>query len=132
MGVPVGCTGCDYLGTLLHAPIDDSHVQIGTAAAAFMAIRILLDHGVREDRIIFITFLVARGGGVSVLRRAFPQVTIVCGAVDDEMREGWLEGYKGDGNSESTGRPVWVMQPGMGQIGQLYLVMIICLYISGR
>ncbi|KAG6879558.1 hypothetical protein C0992_001563 [Termitomyces sp. T32_za158] len=90
--------------------------QIGTAAAAFMAIRILLDHGVREDRIIFVTFLVARGGGVSVLRRAFPQVTIVCGAVDDEMREGWLEGDTGEGNSEGNGRPVWVMQPGLGQI----------------
>ncbi|KAG6899300.1 hypothetical protein C0993_011462 [Termitomyces sp. T159_Od127] len=105
--------------------------QIGTAAAAFMAIRVLLDHGVREDRIIFVTFLVARGGGVSVLRRAFPQVTIVCGAVDDEMREGWLEGYIGEGSSEGNGRPVWVMQPGMGQIGQLKLIAIICLHLCG-
>lgn len=92
-------------------------VQIGTAAAAFMAIRILLDHGVREDRIIFVTFLVARGGGVSVLRRAFPQVKIVCGAVDDLMQEGWLEGYQAEGNPEGLGRKIWVMQPGMGQIG---------------
>ncbi|KAG5643016.1 hypothetical protein DXG03_001754 [Asterophora parasitica] len=101
--------------------------QIGTAAAAFMAIRILLDHGVREDRIVFVAFLVARGGGVSVLRRVFPQVTIVCGALDDEMREGWLEGYEeGDGNSAGSGRPVWVMQPGMGQIGTLgFLVLIV-------
>ncbi|KAG6842339.1 hypothetical protein C0991_010629 [Blastosporella zonata] len=91
---------------------------IGTAAAAFMAVRVLLDHGVREDRIVFVTFLVARGGGVSVFRRAFPQVIIVCGAVDNEMRQGWLEGYQADGNPESTGRPVWVMHPGMGQIGQ--------------
>lgn len=83
-----------------------------------MAIRILLDHGVREDRIIFVTFLVARGGGVSVLRRAFQKVRIVCGAVDDEMREGWLEGYQALGNPEGYGRKVWLMQPGMGQIGQ--------------
>ncbi|KAF8149900.1 armadillo/beta-catenin/plakoglobin [Crassisporium funariophilum] len=94
--------------------------QIGTAAAAFMAIRILLDHGVQEDHIVFITFLVARGGGISVLRRAFPGVRIVCGAVDDEMQEGWLEGYKGEGNPEGEGRKVWVMQPGMGQIGDRY------------
>ncbi|KDR76262.1 hypothetical protein GALMADRAFT_247565 [Galerina marginata CBS 339.88] len=94
--------------------------QIGTAAAAFMAIRILLDHGVRQDHIIFVTFLVARGGGVSVLRRAFPGVKIVCGAVDDEMQEGWLEGYKGEGNPEGKGRNVWVMKPGMGQIGDRY------------
>ena len=91
--------------------------QIGTAAAAFMSIRILLDHGVQEDHIVFVTFLVAKGGGVSVLRRAFPGVKIVCGAVDDEMKEGWLEGYKGEGNLEGEGRKVWIMQPGMGQIG---------------
>jgi hypothetical protein len=30
------------------------------------------------------------------------------------MREGWLEGVKGEGN---PGRKVWAMQPGMGQIG---------------
>lgn len=59
----------------------------------------------------------ARGGGVSVIRRAFPDVKIVCGAVDDSMKEGWLEGYKGEGNPEGLGRKVWVMQPGMGQIG---------------
>ena len=92
-------------------------VKIGTAAAAFMSIRILLDHGVQEDHIVFVTFLVARGGGVSVLRRAFPGVKIVCGDVDDEMKEGWLEGYKGEGNLEGEGRKVWIMQPGMGQIG---------------
>lgn len=80
-----------------------------------MSIRILLDHGVQEDHIVFVTFLVARGGGVSVLRRAFPGVKIVCGAVDDEMKEGWLKGHKGEDDLE--GRKVWVMHPGMGQIG---------------
>ncbi|KAF8896342.1 armadillo/beta-catenin/plakoglobin [Infundibulicybe gibba] len=94
--------------------------QIGTGAAAFMAIRVLLDHGVKQDRIVFVTFLVARGGGISVLRRAFPDVKIVCGEVDDEMREGWLEGYQGEGNPEGHGRKVWMMQPGMGQIGDRY------------
>lgn len=84
-----------------------------------MSIRILLDHGVKQDHIIFVTFLVARGGGVSVLRHAFPHVKIVCGAVDDIMKEGWLEGYRGEGNPEGFPRKVWVMQPGMGQIGTL-------------
>jgi uridine kinase len=94
-------------------------VKIGTAAAAFMAIRVLLDHGVKEDHIIFVTFLVARAGGVSILRRAFPKVKIVCSGVDEEMQEGWLEGYKGEGNPEGLGRKIWIMQPGMGQIGSL-------------
>lgn len=94
--------------------------QIGTGAAGFMAIRVLLDHGVRQDHIIFVTFLVARGGGVSVIRKAFPDIKIVCAAVDDEMREGWLEGYKGEGNPDGVGRKCWIMQPGMGQIGDRY------------
>lgn len=82
-----------------------------------MAIRVLLDHGVNEDRIIFVTFLVAREGGVSILRRAFPKVKIVCSGVDEEMQEGWVEGYKGEGNPEGVCRKVWIMKPGMGQIG---------------
>ncbi|KAJ3822471.1 armadillo/beta-catenin/plakoglobin [Lentinula raphanica] len=94
--------------------------QIGTGAAAFMSIRILLDHGVKEERIIFVTFLVARTGGITTLRRAFPHVKIVCGAVDNEMREGWLEGDRGEGNEDGVGRKIWVMNPGMGQIGDRY------------
>jgi len=87
-----------------------------------MAIRVLLDHGVPEDHIIFVTFLVARTGGVSVLKGAFPSVKIVCGAIDNEMQEGWLEGYKGEGNPEGKGRKVWIMKPGMGQIGKNDLI----------
>ncbi|KAK7050952.1 Uridine kinase [Paramarasmius palmivorus] len=93
--------------------------QIGTGAAAFMSIRILLDHGVKQENIIFVTFLVAKGGGISVLRRAFPHVKIVCGAVDDEMREVRLEQSVGE-DGKPTRRKVWVMEPGMGQIGDRY------------
>ncbi|KAG1775910.1 armadillo beta-catenin plakoglobin [Suillus placidus] len=96
--------------------------QIGTAASAFMAIRTLLDHGVQQDHIIFVTFLVARAGGVTVLQRAFPKVKIVTGAVDEGLREAWLERYneKGEGQSEGDGRKVWIVEPGMGQIGDRY------------
>jgi uridine kinase len=96
--------------------------QIGTAASAFMAIRTLLDHGVQQDHIIFVTFLIARTGGVTVLQRAFPKVKIVTGAVDEGLREAWLERYneKGEGQSEGEGRKVWIVEPGMGQIGDRY------------
>ncbi|KAG1895400.1 armadillo beta-catenin plakoglobin [Suillus fuscotomentosus] len=96
--------------------------QIGTAASAFMAIRTLLDHGVQQDHIIFVTFLIARTGGVTVLQRAFPEVKIVTGAVDEGLREAWLEHYneKGEGQSEGDGRRVWIVEPGMGQIGDRY------------
>ncbi|KAG1822020.1 armadillo beta-catenin plakoglobin [Suillus subaureus] len=96
--------------------------QIGTAASAFMAIRTLLDHGVQQDHIIFVTFLIARTGGVTVLQRAFPKIKIVTGAVDEGLREAWLERYneKGEGQSEGDGRKVWIIEPGMGQIGDRY------------
>ena len=95
-----------------------------------MAIRILLDHGVNEDHIIFVTFLVARAGGVSILRSAFPNVKIVCSGVDEEMQEGWLEGYRGEGNPEGLGRKVWIMKPGMGQIGSLFLYIYIHIWLQ--
>ena len=82
-----------------------------------MAIRVLLDHGVRQDHIIFVTFLVASGGGVSVLRRVFPQVKIVTGAVDGDMREAWLHVTENDKYFSQEAHQCWVMEPGMGQIG---------------
>jgi len=89
-----------------------------------MSIRILLDHGVQEDRIVFVTFLVARGGGISILRRAFPEVKIVCAAVDDEMEECWLEGLQDDlTNPTGVGRKIWIMQPGMGHIGERWIIL---------
>lgn len=91
-------------------------MKIGTAAAAFMAIRVLLDHGVQENHIIFAAFLIARTGGISILRKAFPKVKIVCAAVDDQISEGWIEGERKDGESSRT--KVWLIQPGMGQIGE--------------
>ena len=84
-----------------------------------MAIRTLLDHGVLQDHIIFVTFLVASNGGISVLHKAFPKVRIICGAVDEGLREAWLEHYhfEGEGHHYGDGRKVWMMEPGMGHIG---------------
>lgn len=84
-----------------------------------MAIRVLLDHGVRQDHIIFVTFLVARKGGICVLRNAFPDVKVVCGAVDEGLMETWLEAVE-QSEEDPVGaerRKVWVVEPGMGQIG---------------
>jgi uridine kinase len=83
--------------------------QVGTGASAFMAIRVLLDHGVKQEHIIFVTMLMAASHGISVLRKAFPLVSYVCGAVDKSIEE-----------REVDGRTVWVMSPGMGMIGDRY------------
>ena len=100
-----------------------------------MAIRVLLDHGVRQDHIIFVTFLVARKGGICVLRKAFPQVKIVSGAADESLTEMWLEATEeGEGQTGAEARKVWVVQPGMGHIGKFASVIVLekhwCLYVD--
>ncbi|RSH85620.1 Uridine kinase [Saitozyma podzolica] len=60
--------------------------QMGTGAAAMMAIRVLLDHGVPQSHIIFLTFLISRRGLCSV-RRAFPSIRIVTAAIDPGLHE---------------------------------------------
>jgi uridine kinase len=90
-----------------------------------MAIRILLDHGVKPAHIIFVTFLVARSVGVAHLRRTFPEVNIVTGAVDDGLREVWLASAERhaaypdeDGFDNAQLHKAWVIEPGLGQIGK--------------
>jgi uridine kinase len=54
---------------------------IATGAAAIMAIRVLLDHDVPEDHIIFTT-LIAAPPGLHALARVFPKVKVVVSEVD--------------------------------------------------
>lgn len=76
-----------------------------------MAIRILLDHGVREDRIIFVTFLAAPRG-VDILNRVFPEVKIITGSADPTLAPIWVPG-----NGDEEGRNILCIKPGMGHIG---------------
>lgn len=76
------------------------------------AIRVLLDHGVKENHIIFSTFLVAKTGGIRTLRRAFPGVLFVVGAIDEDLKEVDVEGRK-----------FWNLSPGMGHIGDRYFTL---------
>ncbi|KAJ3053899.1 Uridine-cytidine kinase-like 1 [Rhizophlyctis rosea] len=85
----------------LPADIKDRYVlisdaQIATGAAALMAIRVILDHDVPEDRIIFLT-LIAAPLGVHTIANAFPAVRIVASEVDKELDE-WLHIVPGFGN----------------------------------
>lgn len=61
--------------------------QVGTGAAAFMAIRVLLDHAVPPSQIIFVTLLASAQGGIHALQRAFPQVRIVVAGVDPGLQK---------------------------------------------
>lgn len=91
----------------LPAQINQSYVllfdaQIATGMAAIMAVRILLDHGVCEERIIFIT-CIASPVGLKTLSKLYPRLNIVSGALD--------EGLVGMSN---------YITPGAGNIGERY------------
>lgn len=64
--------------------------QIGTAAAALMAVRILLDHGVPEENIILVVVLLSRAGGIHHLCKVFPKIKVLTSAVDDGLKELWI------------------------------------------
>ncbi|KAJ3281745.1 Uridine-cytidine kinase-like 1 [Borealophlyctis nickersoniae] len=73
----------------LMADIKDRYVlisdaQIATGAAALMAIRVILDHDVPQDRIIFLS-LIAAPLGIHTIANAFPQVRLVTSEVDPEL-----------------------------------------------
>ncbi|KAM9316308.1 uridine-cytidine kinase-like 1 [Gastrophryne carolinensis] len=59
---------------------------VSTGAAAMMAIRVLLDHDVQEDKIFLLSLLMAEMGVHSVAY-AFPKVRIITTAVDKRVNE---------------------------------------------
>nr|XP_014345850.1 PREDICTED: uridine-cytidine kinase-like 1 [Latimeria chalumnae] len=59
---------------------------VSTGAAAMMAIRVLLDHDVQEDKIFLLSLLMAEMGVHSVAY-AFPRVRIITTAVDKGVNE---------------------------------------------
>lgn len=64
--------------------------QMSSGGAALMAVRVLLDHGVKEDRIVFVTYMAGKMG-LNRLMGVYPDIkVIVCRIVDDlELR--WVE-----------------------------------------
>ncbi|VEU22335.1 DEKNAAC103501 [Brettanomyces naardenensis] len=63
--------------------------QVISGAAATMAIKVLLDYGVSEERVVMCTYL-ATEAGVKRISNAFPKVTIVVGSLgtSDPSRKG--------------------------------------------
>ncbi|XP_059354378.1 uridine-cytidine kinase-like 1 isoform X1 [Carassius carassius] len=59
---------------------------VSTGAAALMAVRVLLDHDVQEDKIFLISLLMAEMGVHSVAY-AFPKVRIITTAVDKNVND---------------------------------------------
>ncbi|XP_032877290.1 uridine-cytidine kinase-like 1 isoform X1 [Amblyraja radiata] len=59
---------------------------VSTGAAAMMAVRVLLDHDVQEDKIFLLSLLMAEMGVHSVAY-AFPKVNIITTAVDKKVND---------------------------------------------
>jgi uridine kinase len=117
--------------------------QIGTGAAALMCIRVLLDHGVLEENVIFCCLLASAKGGVHALYRAFPKVKIVVAGVDPELKRRRIWDHISDRTTSSSSkfhdhldrdnvdeeqddesnvnpRICFAIEPGAGNIGDRY------------
>jgi uridine kinase len=64
--------------------------QMSSGGAALMAVRVLLDHGVSEDRIVFVAYTAGRRG-VGRLLSAFPDVKVVICRLVDDYEDRWVE-----------------------------------------
>eukprot|EP01133_Synstelium_polycarpum_P012999 gene12999-15290_t len=91
--------------------LTDTHVlvldpTIASGASSQMAIRVLLDHGVPEDKIIFVS-VIASIKGVLSLNYCFPDLKIVTSALDNDLSD---QGYimpELDGDNIK----IWVQDP---------------------
>jgi uridine kinase len=64
--------------------------QFSTGAAALMAVRVLVDHGVPENRIVFVTYTAGRVGLNRVLS-VFPDIRIVVARLGNDEEARWVE-----------------------------------------
>ena len=64
--------------------------QMSSGGAALMAVRVLVDHGVPEENIVFVTYIALRMG-VNRLLNAFPKVRVVVCRIVDTFQERWIE-----------------------------------------
>ena len=64
--------------------------QMSSGGAALMAVRVLIDHGVPEDRIVFVTYMAGKMG-LNRLMTVYPKIkTVVCRIVGD-LESRWVE-----------------------------------------
>lgn len=64
--------------------------QMASGGAALMAVRVLIDHGVEEERIAFVT-CAAGETGLKRLTAVYPKITVVVGRIESEAEARWME-----------------------------------------
>ena len=55
-----------------------------------MAVRVLVDHGVPEEKIVFVTYFAGKMG-VNRLLKVFPDVKVVVCKIVEDFEERWIE-----------------------------------------
>lgn len=64
--------------------------QMSSGGAALMAVRVLLDHGVQEHRIIFVTYMAGKNG-LNRLMSVFPDIKVVVCRIVGDLEIRWVE-----------------------------------------
>ncbi|ORY59714.1 uridine kinase [Pseudomassariella vexata] len=64
--------------------------QMPSGGSALMAVQVLVDHGVPQDKIVFATYSAGRVG-VHRLTKVFPEITVVVGNMVADFEERWVE-----------------------------------------
>ncbi|KAJ1331677.1 uridine kinase [Microdochium nivale] len=64
--------------------------QMSSGGSALMAVQVLVDHGVRQDRIVVVTYSAGRVG-IHRLTRVFPDVAVVVGNLVADFEDRWVE-----------------------------------------
>ena len=64
--------------------------QMSSGGAALMAVKVLVDHGVPQQNIAFVTYFAGKIG-VNRLLRVFPEVKVVVCRIVEDFQERWIE-----------------------------------------
>ena len=64
--------------------------QMSSGGAALMAVSVLVDHGVPENRIVFVTYFAGKIG-LNRLCKVFPAIRVVVGRIQDDFEDRWVE-----------------------------------------
>lgn len=64
--------------------------QMSSGGAGLMAVRVLVDHGVEENKILLVAVRAGKKG-LNRLTAVYPGVKVVVGGVDEEGEDRWIE-----------------------------------------
>ncbi|KAK4159797.1 uridine kinase family-domain-containing protein [Cladorrhinum sp. PSN259] len=73
-----------------HASVLLLDAQMSSGGSALMAVQVLVDHGVKEEKITLVTYSSGRMG-LHRLMQVFPGITVVVGNLCTDVEERWVE-----------------------------------------